>query len=156
MTGAGYGLMIVPIIVLLAGHGVPERKHLDTPTATATVTVTSTPTEAPTVGPELIDGLFPSDAAATGADGSEAALPRLELRVFSDGCGVIRSRPPKGVTFHDLTWTFRDPDGFQVLGRNALCETRYRYYLAGSYTVVLEAWTGDRYTPVSNRVTVHC
>lgn len=76
------------------------------------------------------------------------------LTVHSDGCGVIRTEfeetPP------NLTWSVKDLDGFQVLGRNAEGETRYRYFQGGSYTVVLEAWNGDFYAPVSNEVTITC
>lgn len=76
------------------------------------------------------------------------------LTVHSDGCGVIRTEfdetPP------NLTWSVKDADGFQVLARSAEGETRYRYFQGGTYTVVLEAWTGDSYAPVSNEVTVTC
>ena len=50
----------------------------------------------------------------------------------------------------------RDELDVQVLGRNALGETRYRYYIPGTWTVVLEAWAGDRYAPVSDEVTITC
>jgi hypothetical protein len=158
MGGATYRLMIVPMTLLIAGCGLSDRPQAEAPiaTATVTVTVTATPTEAPSVDTELLDKLLPDDLGATGPDETGATLPRLKLRVFADGCGVIRSRPRKGVGYDNLTWSFRDRDGFQVLGRNAHGETRYRYYLAGNYTVVLEAWTGNRYAPVSNKVTVHC
>ena len=55
-----------------------------------------------------------------------------------------------------LTWSVVDDLGVQVLGRNALGETAYRYLQAGTCTVVLEAWAGDRYAPVSNEVTITC
>jgi hypothetical protein len=77
------------------------------------------------------------------------------LTVFSDGCGVIRSDTRPG-EYRNLTWSFRDLDGFQVLGRNAEGETRYRYFQGGVYTVAVEAWVGTHYAPVSNTVTVHC
>ncbi len=51
---------------------------------------------------------------------------------------------------------FRDQDGFQVLGRNAEGETRYRYFAGGTYDVVLEAFVDGKYSPVSNEVTVQC
>ena len=43
-----------------------------------------------------------------------------------------------------LTWVVKDQDGFQVLGRNAEGEDRYRYFQGGTYTVVLEAFGGPR------------
>lgn len=85
---------------------------------------------------------------------TSVALPRMTLRVHSDGCGVIRSGTVGGP--HGLQWTVTDQDGFTVLGRNALGETHYRYFRPGTYTVVLEAWGGSYYVPVSNRVTIRC
>ena len=82
-------------------------------------------------------------------------LPRAMLRVAADGCGVIRTGfagPPPG----GLQWSVVDQDGFQVLGRNALGETHYRYYQSGVYTVRLQAWDGSKYAPVSNVVTIQC
>jgi hypothetical protein len=81
-------------------------------------------------------------------------LPEAELTVAADGCGVIRSGPagePRG-----LQWRVLDGEGFQVLGRNALGETRYRYFRPGTYTVVLVAWDGQKYAPISNEVTIDC
>ncbi len=86
---------------------------------------------------------------------SRSPLPRARLRVYSDGCGVIRSEFPGGPP-DGLTWTVLDAGGFQVLGRNAEGETRYRYYRPGTYTVVLKAWGGSSYVPVSNTVTIRC
>jgi hypothetical protein len=106
------------------------------PAATVTVTVTQTVTaspEPPTASElaelagldDLIDQLDSSGAVPV-----PPRPPRLKLRVFSDGCGVIRSRPAPGTTYDNLTWSVRDQDGFQVLGRNAEGETRYRYFKA--------------------------
>ena len=84
-----------------------------------------------------------------------AATPREPthtLDVHTDGCGVFRS----GEIGDDLTWVVKDPDGFQVLGRNAAGETQYRFFRPGTYTVVLESWTGDYYAEVSNVVTITC
>ena len=82
-------------------------------------------------------------------------MPRATLRVADDGCGVIRTDfggdPPDG-----LQWAVTDEEGFQVLGRNALGETRFRYYQAGDYRVVLEAFDGEKYVTVSNRVEIQC
>ena len=136
------------------------------PVATVTATVTQTVTaSAEPVGAEdladpgslddLIDQLDQLDASSGGVP-VEPRPPRLKLRVFSDGCGVIRSRPAPGTTYDNLTWTFLDQDGFQVLGRNAEGETRYRYFQGGTYTVVLEAFVDGAYRPVSNKVTVTC
>ena len=76
------------------------------------------------------------------------------LTVHEDGCGVIRSEVP--VDAPTLTWVIEDQDGFQVLGRNALGEDRYRYFQGGTYTVVLEAFGDGAYGVVSNRVTISC
>ena len=56
----------------------------------------------------------------------------------------------------NLTWSVSDELGVQVLGRNALGETRYRYFQPGTWTVVLTAWAEDRYVPVSDEVTISC
>lgn len=113
------------------------------PTATVTETVTATPDSS---GLLLEEPDF------------EPGTPRplLELTVFRDGCGVIRSEAPPGVDYRNLAWTFADADGFQVLQRNALGETRYRYFQGGTYTVTLEAFVDGAYRAVSNEVTVHC
>lgn len=117
-----------------------------TPTVTVTVTATVTPD--------------PSDTSRAAtlrlAEPSPARLPRLTLEVFDDGCGLIRSEPKPGVSYENLTWSIRDRDGFQVLQRNALGETRYRYFVGGTYTAVLEAWDGEKYATVSNEVTIRC
>jgi hypothetical protein len=81
-------------------------------------------------------------------------LPRATLTVHDDGCGVIRSDVPPGI--ENLTWHIEDEDGFQVLGRNAEGETRYRYFRPGTYTVVLEAYDGRASVPISNTVTITC
>lgn len=89
------------------------------------------------------------------ASEAPAEMPRATLRVADDGCGVIRTNfggnPPDG-----LQWVVTDQQGFQVLGRNALGETRYRHYVAGEYRIVLEAFDGEKYVPVSNRVEIQC
>lgn len=82
------------------------------------------------------------------------SLPTATLTVFSDGCGVIRSELP--VMPPNLTWSISDVDGFEVLGRGAEGETRYRYFRPGTYTVVLKAFDGRTYVPVSNPVTIRC
>lgn len=90
-------------------------------------------------------------------DGGEnaAEMPRFELEAASDGCGVIRSELP-GDPPDMLTWVVKDKEGFQVLGRLAESETRYRYYVAGDYDVVLQAHDGEKYVEVSNTVPIQC
>jgi hypothetical protein len=143
------------------GAGTPSGAVLPVPAAT--VTVTATATETITATAEAGTGADLSDLA--GLDEMIEQLdeppkpprpPKLELTVFSDGCGVIRSRPAAGTTYDNLTWTVLDRDGFQVLGRNAEGETRYRYFQGGTYTVVLEAFVNGAYRPVSNKVSVTC
>jgi hypothetical protein len=146
-----------------ADPGMSSADAAPTATVTATVTVTETVTavaeptdQAGQVDLEdLVDQLDELDA-TPGAATVAPRPPKLELTVFSDGCGVIRSRPAAGTTYDNLTWTFLDQDGFQVLGRNAEGETRYRYFQGGTYAVVLEAFVDGAYRPVSNKVTVTC
>ena len=78
------------------------------------------------------------------------------LSVHDDGCGVIRTEGPGGEDLGGLAWVVTDADGFQVMGRNALGETRYRYFTPGTYDVVLESWGGDSDVDVSNTVTISC
>lgn len=131
-----------------------------TATATATVTVTATVTAAAepagAADPEDLEALIDQLDATPGAASVPPRPPKLELTVFSDGCGVICSQPEAGTSYDNLTWTFLDQDGFQVLGRNAEGETRYRYFQGGTNTVVLEAFVDGAYRPVSNTVTVTC
>lgn len=98
----------------------------------------------------LVFGLWSAGA----DDRTPREMPAATIEVADDGCGVIRSRfgsPPDG-----LQWTITDQDGFQVLGRNALNEDRYRYYGRGTYEIVLEAYDGEKYAEVSNRVEIEC
>lgn len=81
-------------------------------------------------------------------------LPSAQLTVHSDGCGVIRTEMEQEPT--GLQWSIGDSEGFEVLERNAAGETRYRYFRPGTYSVVLEAWNGNRYAPISNTVTINC
>lgn len=104
-----------------------------------------------------LDG--PPDAAAPDAfdpgDTPEVeSLPMETLTVHTDGCGVIRTDNAGGA--RDLTWRVTDLDGFQVLGRNANGETRYRYFGSGTYDVVLESFGSRSYEPVSNTVRITC
>jgi hypothetical protein len=126
----------------------PVATHTVTTTATTTATATATVTitaPAPVIVPRTSDLPRPTSS----------PLPRIGLTVFEDGCGVVRTATDPGA-YRNLTWTFRDADGFEVLGRNAEGELRYRYFRPGTYSVVLEAWHTDHYAPVSNRVTVRC
>jgi hypothetical protein len=147
--------LLATMTAVLAGCSGDAGARADAPVPVPTVTVTATvtATEIVTAEPDpVVDAVLPTDR----DDPTRNAVPQLRLEVFSDGCGVIRSEAPAGASFENLTWTFLDQDGFQVLGRNAEGETRYRYFQGGTYTVVLEAWGGSSYVPVSNEVTVHC
>lgn len=116
------------------------------PGPTVTVTVTAEPSSAPpdSEGPAAVE-----EAAAD-------QLPMLRLRVFEDGCGVIRSVPPAGTTYQTLSWSVLDKGGFQVLQRLAEGETRYRFFQPGRYDVVLVAFHDGAYRSVSNRVSISC
>jgi hypothetical protein len=81
--------------------------------------------------------------------------PEATLTVHTDGCGVIRTEVP-AYQHNGLTWNVYDSDGFQVLGRVADNETRYRYFQPGTYTVNLEALIGTEYVTISNTVTINC
>ena len=146
-----WSLSALTAVSTLAGGCGTQAEPMAAPTvtATATVTVTATPSAGVTT-PEAT-----SRVTSEPRPSQSASVGRIRLTVFTDGCGVIRSetRPEE---YRNLTWTFRDVDGFQVLGRNAEGETRYRYFQGGTYTVALEAWAGTNYAPVSNTVTVHC
>ena len=126
----------------------PSATSTVTTTATATVTATVTATPSPRL---TLPPVLPPDHQPL----TTTPPPRLRLSVFRDGCGVVRSEAPVE-SYQNLTWVFRDADGFEVLGRNAEGETRYRYFRPGTYTVVLEAFGDSHYVPVSNTVTVHC
>ena len=119
------------------------------PGSTTTVTATATPTVTETVTATPDPTLIPWES-------TEVEPPQLELEVYEDGCGVIRTEAEPGVTYDNLTWSVKDTGGFQVLGRLAEGETRYRYFQGGEYTVVLQAWTDGAYRNISNEVTIHC
>lgn len=119
------------------------------PASTTTVTATATATVTETVAATPDTTLIPWESTV-------AEPPPLELEVYQDGCGVIRSEAEPGVTYDNLTWSVRDMGGFEVLGRVAENETRYRYFIGGRYTVVLEASWGGSYHQVSNEVTIRC
>jgi hypothetical protein len=125
----------------------PAPTSTTTVTATTTATTTATVTETVAATPDTT--LIPWES-------TEAEPPQLELEVYQDGCGVIRSEAEPGVTYDNLTWSVKDTGGFQVLGRVAENETRYRYFMGGRYTVVLEAYWDGAYHEVSNEVTIHC
>lgn len=143
-----HAALLCALVATVAGCG-EDADPVARPTATVTVTATATATV--TAAPPGI----PAPSMGGGVEPTDPAPRPLTLTVFEDGCGVIRSETAPGA-YENLTWTFRDADGFQVLGRNAQGETRYRYFRGGTYEVVLEAWGGDHYVPVSNAVTVHC
>ena len=137
---------VVAAVAVLTGCGGVEgaddaRSSPLAVTATVTETVTVTPDATP----------VPLEPASL-----DAAPPQLEIEVYEDGCGVIRSEAERGVTYDNLTWSVRDRAGFQVLGRVAENETRYRYFVPGRFTVVLEAFWGGAYHRVSNEVSIRC
>lgn len=134
---------------LLTGcTGGTEDPTAQTVTATVTETVTVTETATVTVP---VTAEPPGEVEETTAGGA-AERAEFEITVLEDGCAVARTEGDAD----GLTWSVVDDLGVQVLGRNALGETAYRYFQAGTYTVVLEAWAGDRYAPVSNVVTITC
>jgi hypothetical protein len=100
-------------------------------------------------------GTLPGPSTSTPPPQAEKLSPSMyALRLAPDGCGVIRTtRQPEP---RNLGWSVRDPQGFEVLQRNAHGEDRYRFYQPGRYTVVLTAFDGQGYAPVSNRVSVAC
>jgi hypothetical protein len=138
-----YALVALVLTGCSAGKDMAGAAPAPTTTVTATATVTETVTADATPG--VVD--------TTPAD---ADPPQLELEVYEDGCGVIRTEAEPGVTYDNLTWSVKDTGGFQVLGRLADGETRYRYFQGGEYTVVLQAWTDGAYRNISNEVTIHC
>lgn len=150
-AGATVAPVLLGLLVLLtacagtsAAPAGPTVTIIERETVTVTATGTATATEtagAPTLTEQGRSGPVPT-----------GSLPTFELSVLEDGCAVQRSEGDAD----GLTWSVRDDLGVQVLGRNALGETRYRYFLPGTWTVVLEAWAGDRYAPVSDEVTIVC
>jgi hypothetical protein len=138
-----YALVALVLTGCSAGKDVAGAAPAPTTTVTATATVTETVTADATSG---VGDTTPADADP----------PQLELEVYEDGCGVIRTEAEPGVTYDNLTWSVKDTGGFQVLGRLAEGETRYRYFQGGEYTVVLQAWTDGAYRNISNEVTIHC
>lgn len=125
-------LWFLALLTLLSGCGGGEADRQGAGSSVATYARTTPNTVAPP------------------ADPSQAAL-----ELAADGCGVIRSefgaREPDG-----LQWVITDAEEFQILGRNATDETRYRYFRSGRYEIVLKAWDGNSYADVSNRVTITC
>ncbi|WP_107774191.1 hypothetical protein [Nocardioides sediminis] len=145
----GCALLVLVLSGCSAGGGEDVVGAAPVPTSTTTVTATATVTVTETVAATPDATQVPSESAA-------AAPPPLELEVYEDGCGVIRSEAEPGVSYDNLTWSVKDMAGFQVLGRVAENETRYRYFMGGRFTVVLEAYWGGAYRQVSNEVTINC
>jgi serine/threonine-protein kinase len=117
---------------------------------------------APTQAPAPADGGAPAQEPESAPaqepespPGQPGALPEATLEVAGDGCGVIRSEFP-GSEPDGLQWSVTDGEGFEVLARNALGETQYRYFRPGSYEIVLQAWNGQQYADLSNPVSVTC
>ncbi|MDQ1103888.1 hypothetical protein [Nocardioides zeae] len=144
-TGVWAGFSLVAMTCVGCGadpESAPAAEVTVTATATATATVTVTATAAP-------------ESSATAPDAPGAGLEQVSLEVADDGCGVVRGET-EPYDYDNLTWVVRDESGFEVLGRNALGETQYRYYQSGTYTVQLQAFAGDRYVAVSETVTISC
>lgn len=141
-------------VLVLTGCG-DDVAHVAAPVPTATVTVTETVT--PQVDLSALAELL-SESPPPVPDVAPATMtppPMIGLTVHTDGCGLIREDVDVSL-YENLTWTILDADGFQVLGRNALGETRYRYFQGGTYTAFLEAWDGEKYAPVSEEVSLTC
>lgn len=124
-----------------------------TATATATVTETITETAATATATSSESAAEATDSEATDSEAT-AELPTFELSVIegAGGCAVSRTEGDAD----NLTWSVRDSHGLEVLGRNALGETTYGYFQSGTFTMVLRAWSVDRYVDVSNEVTINC
>ena len=101
-----------------------------------------------------VGGFVAWRAISSDQQATPAAMDRATLTVAEDGCGVIREGPEGDPDM--LQWVVRDGDGFQVLGRSAEGEDRYRYFVPGDYTVALQAYDGEKYVDVSNTVEVRC
>jgi hypothetical protein len=85
--------------------------------------------------------------------------PKIELTQITierdpDGCGVIR--PDIQPAPHGLGWSVKDAAGYEVLQRNALGETQYRYFQSGTFTIEVVAWDGEKYAAISNVLTITC
>ena len=90
--------------------------------------------------------------------GSEPALPAIEGRptiptvtIRIDETNKIHRTTIQNEGDWKLAWVIQR-DGEQVLVRNALSETTYRYFRndPGVYTVYVRGWIGDRYQAISN------
>jgi hypothetical protein len=162
--------LALPLLVALAsiaatGCGGDDDGATVTVTAPASSTAASGGTTPPTSTDASGGAAPPAATTPSGTSSSPEALPptpaqpasgapRGTLKVAADGCGVLRSA---FATEPDtLQWSVRDPGGFEVLGRNARGETRYRYYRPGEYTVVLQAFVDGEYAPISNVVNIRC
>ncbi|WP_421119215.1 hypothetical protein ACE2AJ_17895 [Aquihabitans daechungensis] len=141
------------------GTGSPDASEqtatsgASTSTSVATTTTSRVSADPPDPDGDSSEGDGAGGPTATTAPAGDPELTHA-LTVHTDGCGVIRTEADPEP--RNLTWEVLDEDGFSVLGRNALGETRYRYYRGGTYTVTLTAWGGDAYVPVSNTVTITC
>lgn len=156
------------LTVALAACGGDDRERAGA-TVTERVTVTVPPVTTPTrpeaaattaVAPPATTPAATAEAppattatAPAGGDGDPVG-DRGRLTVAGDGCGVVRSGPAD--ESRSLQWTVVDAEGFEVLERDAVGETRYRYYRPGRYRVVLKAFEGGRYVRVSNAVAIRC
>lgn len=158
----GRSVLALLVVVPLAGcadAAVEPAAQTVTQTVTATATVTETITETVTIteASPATTGESVTEAAAGPTDPdapTTAELPTFELTVIdgAGGCAVSRTEGDAD----SLQWSVRDSHGVEVLGRNALGETTYGYFQSGTFTMVLRAWSVDRYVDVSNEVTIDC
>ena len=121
--------------LVLGGCGQAVRRR-------SSATVTATVTETVMVAPEVAE-LLPERTPST------TATPRRRSTSPSTPTAAGSSARTSTSPYENLGWSIRDPDGFEVLQRNALGETHYRYFQGGTYTAVLTASDGEKYAPVS-------
>ena len=145
-----YWLIPLTLVAAVAGcSSGSAESSAPLPTPAPVTTPATTPPSPSTPSPTGTSG------AAVPKSGTRSATPTATLTVASDGCGVVRSDVTGGSARH-LTWSIKDAEGLEVLGRNAPAEDRYRYYRPGQYTVTLTAFLDGAYRPVSNTVSITC
>jgi hypothetical protein len=158
-----YWLIPLSLVVALAGCGGEDAGTPPTGSSQAPVPVIGGTPAPASDGSPAAPSSSPTSSPGNPSPGSTSpgstspggtATPRATLEVAPDGCGVIRSEVTGSV--RNLTWSVQDADGFEVLGRNAQNETRYRYFQPGRYFVTLTAFLDGGYRPVSNTVSITC
>ena len=75
------------------------------------------------------------------------------VTIYVDETNAIHRNVIQNEEDWKLTWVIQH-NGEVVLERNALSETKYRYFRnePGLYTVYIKGWVGKRYQPLSNIV----